>query len=177
MAVISKTLLEKKVDLSEFFEEGDYVTIKKIPRSEIVKSDLYYQNSIEMFSMIGISSMFAEKLRSAGGDDINKLDDDEKKEVIDQISAEVQQELYKQMQENLQKKTESEIDAMAESSKMADAILLVNGVDSMKHSFFDENGNKISLTADIITTAFEKKAVDKIIKEIRDFNTGKKSLK
>ena len=168
MAKISQIIEknEKKLYITRFLPESiiekdengeikdiEYITIKKIPYSIKRKIDF-----LSMGSLSGeMGKEIFKKLKEKGLNysDMQKMSEVEQAELI------LNMKLTNESAENMNKMT----------VELAQ-IILSNGVDKNKHTFFDDKGNPIELNYDFWETIGNEDLIKYVIKEIKSFSKG-----
>jgi hypothetical protein len=150
MPNVSKLLAkaDKKVDLSKFFNEEAWITIKRIKRDVFKLYSFMVMNGLEM-------NMAKQYMSDGKNVDINNIDTKKAITTLESINNE-------------------DVIKLAENSKQAEKLLLENAVDPDNHNFVGEDEKKIKLNYGFWQTYGAVKVdnesmTDYVIKQITEF--------
>lgn len=142
---------ELKEKDSEGNNKEDYVTIKKIPYTVKKKIEFLSMNSLSGHAG---KAMF-KYMKTKGISNLDGLSNSEKAEIMMDMKL--------------------SNDDMNEISKMTNETVknyIDNGIDSLKHSFVDENDKPIDLNYSIIEKLGNDKLIDYLVNEIKNYSDG-----
>jgi hypothetical protein len=142
---------EKQLDLSHFFGEPAYITIKRLSRDT--------KQKIQLFSAGSISTKFSQFITAGlekGDIDPEKMADDES--------------IKEQLLKMAQTMTPEELEQSQETLYTVDELYLLNCVDQEKHNFTDKDGNLVKIDKYFFSELIPGEVVQFILCEIKSFN-------
>lgn len=163
MPKFNSNSLTKRLDLSHFFDgEEAYIYVKKIPRSDMVKIEMYEESSLDKVAYSSILELYQNKMKRSRTNI-----------VTDKHLKEVQKEIIKVMNDKCQKMSDEEIENITKRTKMAHDLLIDLGVDKDNHNFTTGEGEdekEISLDSVTINIFFSSEALKFIVDGVKAFN-------
>jgi hypothetical protein len=144
---------KKRLDLTEFFGEEAWITIKKLNKKTLTRISF---SSIDTFS----SKMGTELIKQLKeGKKYNKI--------TPEMGDEEAIELLKEM--NL---TEEKSELMQKAANNIEQIALEMGVDPLEHNFVDENGKTFEWTYEVWMKIGTQALLKYVVDEIKSFSQG-----
>lgn len=139
----------KRVSIADYFEEGDYITIKKLNRADLKKISFYSVNTLST----KMSKHMFDKLKDKGADNV-------------EVESEVI-ELFQAM-------SKEEMEQLNESTEAMERVLIDKGLDTKEHSIQGEDGQPVLLNYEaFLEYALPQEFIDFVIKEIKSFSESK----
>lgn len=142
---------EKKLDISEFFEKGDFITLLKIPYSAKKKIDI-----MSMHTMTGKTGQAMYKALKKKGIDPRNMQGMTQDDQLDLMMG-------------------LDISATEDLNKMTMDVFkmfLEYGVHPEKHSFVDQDDKPVKLDFDVWDLNMPKEFIEFAVNQVKAFNEG-----
>ena len=162
MAILQNREKTKKIDLTKWFNEEAFITIKFISRDVWRYANrLTLKTAEAQFYSEIVNDKEYKKLQSMIDNCKDKAEKSKLQKELDNLANNILTQKYLSLNKDKLKET---LEAEQEKNK----ILINEGVDKEKHNLTDEKGNKITLDYDILKNC---EFFDYLLQEIIKFNS------